>query len=163
MNDKIQLFDYVATKYQQLCNKCDEPVKLNVIWQLNGSLVTCDTYKKDDYGEPLKISKHHKNVPRLWQCNESDIHPKQLEEIRSEIIGTFIKSRFSQHPRDYTYNLDCLFITFGDIVKVVSCTLGSTSNILYNLKFINEPKKSLSFYRLTDTDTIQPVSLALEN
>lgn len=163
MDNRVQLFDYVTTQYQRLCSNCGEPVKLTVIWQLNGSLVTCDTYKKDDYGEPLKISKRHKSVPRSWQYNEGTNHFNQLKEIKSKINATFIKDRLSQHPRGYTHNLDCLFITFGDIAKNTSCILESTSNVLYNLKFINEPKKSLSFYRLTDTDTIQPVSLILEN
>lgn len=163
MDTRIQLFDYVTTQYQRLCEDCGEPIKLNVIWQLNGSLVTCDTYKKDNYGKPLNISKRHKNVPRSWQYNEGIIHFEQLDEIKSEINTTFIKDRLSQHPRGYTHNLDCLFITLGDIARKASGTLESTSNVLYNLKFINEPKKSLPFYCLTNTDTIQPVSLILEN
>lgn len=161
LDNKIQLFDYVATQYKELCAAFNKPVKLNVVWKLNQSLVTCDTYKKGAFGVPLEMHKHATTQSFVWS-SISQAKLDELETIKSEVKKRFAPDRFVD-PSNYTGNLVCLFATFGDIVKAVRCTLGSTSNVLYNLKFINEPKKSLPFYCLTDTDTIQPVSLTLEN
>lgn len=161
LDDKIQLFDYVTAQYKELCAAFNRPIKLNVVWKLNHSLVTCDTYKKGAFGIPLEMHKHVTTQSFVWS-SISQAKLDELETIKSEVKKRFAPDRFVD-PSNSTGDLVCLFATFSDIVKAVRCTLGSTSNVLYNLKFINESQKSLSFYRLTDTDTIQPVSLILEN
>lgn len=159
--EKSQLFSFGFDIASQGIGDLKPAWKAEIIWNLNGELITCLPYKVDRKGKPLIFNQQY-SAPELVDFRFSN--REASIKLRSNFIKlTKFDSDFRDTPIFYANHLDVLFdalVAFTNLEEVKNNPLNLGKSI-YNVKFLANPKKKLEFYTLDDSDIIKPISIRL--